>query len=250
MLIVVSPAKTLDYETPLPISKTSQPVFQKRSAELIDILRGYTPKTLGKLMSISDKLSELNVNRYEAWEPKATKKNARQALFAFKGDVYQGIDAYKLKEAEILFAQDHLWMLSGLYGVLRPLDLMQPYRLEMGTKMQVEEHNNLYQYWGDKITDLINERADKYIINLASNEYFKSVNKKKLNGELIEVSFKENKNGKYKIVAFYAKKARGLMCQYVVKNKLTTPEQMKSFDWDDYTFNEELSSANAYVFTR
>jgi cytoplasmic iron level regulating protein YaaA (DUF328/UPF0246 family) len=127
---------------------------------------------------------------------------------------------------------------------------MQPYRLEMGTKMQVKDHKNLYQYWGDKITDLINERADKYIINLASNEYFKSVNKKKLNGELIEVSFKENKNGKYKIVAFYAKKARGLMCQYVVKNKLTTPEQMKSFDWDDYTFNEELSSANAYVFTR
>ncbi len=249
MLLLISPAKSLNLE-PTAYENHTQPALLEETKVLVDRLRGINTEELQQLMHISEKLAVLNVERNHSFEFPFDRQNAKQAVLTFDGDVYTGLDAASFSEEELAFAQDHIGILSGLYGLLRPLDLMQPYRLEMGTKMQVKDHKNLYQYWGDKITDLINERAVKYIVNLASNEYFKSVNKKKLNGELIEVSFKENKNGKYKIVAFYAKKARGLMCQYVVKNKLTTPEQMKSFDWDDYTFNEELSSANAYVFTR
>ena len=254
MLIVVSPAKTLDYETPLPISKTSQPVFMKRSAVLVDMLRDLTPKKLGKLMSISDKLAELNVNRYEAWEPKATKKNARQALFAFKGDVYQGIDAYKLKEADILFAQEHLRMLSGLYGILRPLDLMQPYRLEMGTRLDGDHGNNLYDFWGPEITDALNKQLKKIdsdvLLNLASNEYYKSVIPSSLNARVISPVFKDMKNGKYKLISFFAKKARGTMSGWIVRKKVTDPRKLVKFAEDGYRYSAEESTEDKPVFLR
>ena len=254
MLIVVSPAKTLDYETPLPISKTSQPVFMKRSAVLVDMLRDFTPKKLGKLMSISDKLAELNVNRYEAWEPKATKKNARQALFAFKGDVYQGIDAYKLKEADILFAQEHLRMLSGLYGILRPLDLMQPYRLEMGTRLDGDHGNNLYDFWGPEITKALNKQLKKIgsdvLLNLASNEYYKSVIPSSLNARVISPVFKDMKNGKYKLISFFAKKARGTMSGWIVRKKVTDPRKLVKFAEDGYRYSAEESTEDKPVFLR
>ena len=254
MLIVVSPAKTLDYETPLPISKTSQPVFMKRSAVLVDMLRDYTPKKLGKLMSISDKLAELNVNRYEAWEPKATKKNACQALFAFKGDVYQGIDAYKLKEADILFAQEHLRMLSGLYGILRPLDLMQPYRLEMGTRLDGDHGNNLYDFWGPEITKALNKQLKKIgsdvLLNLASNEYYKSVIPSSLKARVISPVFKDMKNGKYKLISFFAKKARGTMSGWIVRKKVTDPRKLVKFAEDGYRYSAEESTEDKPVFLR
>ena len=254
MLIVVSPAKTLDYETPLPISKTSQPVFMKRSAVLVDMLRDFTPKKLGKLMSISDKLAELNVNRYEAWEPKATKKNARQALFAFKGDVYQGIDAYKLKEADILFAQEHLRMLSGLYGILRPLDLMQPYRLEMGTRLDGDHGNNLYDFWGPEITKALNKQLKKIgsdvLLNLASNEYYKSVIPSSLKARVISPVFKDMKNGKYKLISFFAKKARGTMSGWIVRKKVTDPRKLVKFAEDGYRYSAEASTEDKPVFLR
>ena len=254
MLIVISPAKTLDYETPLPIAKTSQPAFMKRSAVLVDLLRDYTPKKLSGLMSISDKLAELNVNRFEAWEPKATKKNARQALLAFKGDVYRGIDAYSMKEADFLFAQDHLRMLSGLYGALRPLDLMQPYRLEMGTKLAGDHGENLYDFWGSEITDLLNKQLKKIdsevLLNLASNEYFKSVIPDQLGGRVISPVFKDEKNGKYKIISIYAKKARGTMSGWIIRKKITDPKKLVKFAEDGYRYSAEESSDDKPVFLR
>lgn len=254
MLTVVSPAKTLDYETPLPISKTSQPVFMKRSAELVDMLRDYTPKKLGKLMSISDKLAELNVNRYEAWEPKATKKNARQALFAFKGDVYQGVDAYNMKEADILFAQDHFRMLSGLYGVLRPLDLMQPYRLEMGTKLDGPHGNNLYDFWGSEITKVLNKQLKKIdsnvLLNLASNEYFNAVIPSALEARVISPVFKDMKNGQYKLISFFAKKARGTMSGWIIRKKVTDPKKLVKFAEDGYRYSADGSTEDKPLFLR
>ncbi len=254
MLIVVSPAKTLDYETPLPISKTSQPAFMKRSAELVDILRDYTPKKLAGLMSISDKLADLNVNRYEAWEPKATKKNARQAMFAFKGDVYQGLDAYTMKEADILFAQEHFRMLSGLYGVLRPLDLMQPYRLEMGTKLSTDHGNDLYDFWGPDITDALNKQLKKIgsdvLVNLASNEYFNSVIPSRLKGRVVSPVFKDMKNGKYKIISFFAKKARGTMSGWMIRKKVTDPKKLSKFAEDGYRYSAEGSTEDKPLFLR
>jgi cytoplasmic iron level regulating protein YaaA (DUF328/UPF0246 family) len=254
MLIVVSPAKTLDYESPVSIKKYSQPVFMKQSAELIELLREYTPKKLAKLMSISDKLAELNVNRYEAWEPKATKKNARQSLLAFKGDVYVGIDAASFKEADFDFAQEHLRILSGLYGLLRPLDLMQPYRLEMGTKLDGPHGNNLYDFWADSITDALNKQLKKskseVLLNLASKEYFSSVVPSKLNAKVISPEFKDFKNGKYKIISFFAKKARGTMSGWIIRKKVTDSRKLRKFAEDGYRFDAEQSTEDKPVFLR
>lgn len=249
MLLLISPAKSLNFE-PTDYENHTQPAFLEETKELVNRLQEIDKEELQELMHISEKLATLNVERNHSFDFPFNRKNAKQAILAFDGDVYTGLDATSFSGEELTFAQQHIGILSGLYGLLRPLDLMQPYRLEMGTKMTIKEHKNLYEYWGDKITAQINASESKYVVNLASNEYFKSVNKKELEGTLIEVAFKEKKKGKYKIVAFYAKKARGLMCQYVVKNRLTTPEQMKAFDWDEYAFNEELSSPNSYVFTR
>jgi cytoplasmic iron level regulating protein YaaA (DUF328/UPF0246 family) len=254
MLIVISPAKTLDYESPLPIQKHTQPQFAKRSAELIHRLLDYTPKQLSKLMSISDKLAELNVNRYGAWQAKATKKNARQALLAFKGDVYVGLQANTFKEADFEFAQDHLAMLSGLYGVLRPLDLMQPYRLEMGTKLKNDHGKDLYDFWGGDIALALNKQLKKnkgdVLVNLASNEYFRSVKVDQLNAKVVSPVFKDLKNGKYKIISFFAKKARGSMAGWIIRKKITDVKKLTKFAEDGYYYSAEESTADKPVFLR
>ena len=254
MLTVISPAKTLDYETALPTKKTSQPIFKSDSAELIEALRQFTPTKLAGLMGISEKLSHLNVDRYEAWQPKPTTKNARQSIFAFKGDVYMGLDAYTLSESDCLFAQDHLRILSGLYGALRPLDLMQPYRLEMGTKLSTARGDHLYDFWGSKVTEALNKQlkksGDDVVLNLASNEYFKVIQPGALKGRVISPVFKDEKNGKYKIISFFAKKARGVMSGWVIRNRITDWKELKKFKETGYRYSAKDSIDDAPVFLR
>jgi cytoplasmic iron level regulating protein YaaA (DUF328/UPF0246 family) len=254
MLIVISPAKTLDYETP-PVTQTqTKPALLKQSQRLIKILRNYSALDLAELMHLSMKLAELNFERYHAWKTPFTLKNAKQAALAMKGDVYTGLDAESLSEGDLDFAQEHLRILSGLYGVLRPLDLMQPYRLEMGTKLPNEQGKDLYAFWGDTITQTLKQamakQGDDLLINLASNEYFKSVKPKLLEARIITPQFKEYKNGAYKMIGIYAKKARGLMSRYIIQHRLEDPEQMKAFDVEGYNYNEALSKPNEWVFTR
>ncbi|PXW86404.1 hypothetical protein C8R34_11410 [Nitrosomonas sp. Nm84] len=254
MIIVISPAKTLDFETPPITHEYTQPGFLDDSAELIDELRKLEPDQVGKLMSISPKLAVLNSNRYFTWERPFTLKNAKQAVLAFKGDVYMGLDADTLTATELAFAQDHLRILSGLYGVLRPLDLMQAYRLEMGTQFKNPRGNNLYEFWGEKITQALNQDLQKQksdiLINLASIEYFQSVQPNKLNARIITPIFKDEKNGIYKIISFFAKKARGLMSRYIIQNKITNPEGIQRFDVVGYQFSENDSGKNEWIFTR
>ena len=254
MIIVISPAKTLDFETPPITGEHTQPGFLDDSAQLIDALRKLEPDQVGKLMSISSKLAVLNSNRYFAWKHPFDLENAKQAIFAFQGDVYTGLDADTLNDAELTFAQDHLRILSGFYGVLRPLDLMQAYRLEMGTPLKNLRGNNLYEFWGDKITQALNQDLKKQksdiLINLASIEYFLSVQPNKLNARIITPVFKDEKNGVYKIISFFAKKARGLMSRYIVQNKLTNPEDIKHFDVAGYRFSENASNTNEWIFMR
>lgn len=249
MLLLLSPAKTLNFDS-TDIKTHTQPQFLEKSKALVNELKKYSSKQIQGLMGVSEKIADLNVARYQNFSLPFDQSNAKQAILAFKGDVYQGLSVEDFDEAELNFAHQHIGILSGLYGLLRPLDLMQAYRLEMGTKLKVAKNKNLYEFWDDSITKQINATGAKDIINLASNEYFKSVKKDALEGNLWTVDFKENKNGKYKIVAFYAKRARGMMCNYVVKNRLENPEEMKDFGRNDYQFNEELSSERHYVFTR
>ncbi len=254
MLIVVSPAKNLDYESPVAINKYTQPELLEHSQILVEHCVKLSPAQLSSLMGISDKLAGLNAARFGQWALPFTPENARQAILAFNGDVYTGLDAASFSEEDFDFAQHHLRILSGLYGVLKPLDLMQPYRLEMGTKLENIRGSNLYQFWGDIITHKINqalaEQGDNVLINLASNEYFKAVKKKQLQGEIITPAFKDWKNGQYKMISFFAKKARGLMARYIIQNKLNTVEQLKDFDLAGYRFSEEFSQGNNWVFTR
>ncbi|MCE7554364.1 peroxide stress protein YaaA [Aliivibrio fischeri] len=254
MLIVVSPAKTLDYETPLPTSAFTQPDFISDSTELIKACRTLTPVDIAKLMKVSDKIASLNAVRFEEWSTTFTQENARPALFAFKGDVYTGLDANSLSESEIEYAQTNLRMLSGLYGLLKPLDLMQPYRLEMGTKLENGRGSNLYQFWGSLITNKLNQELEaqgsETLVNLASNEYFKSVKPKELKADIVTPVFKDCKNGQYKIISFYAKKARGLMARFIIQNKISNVEELKSFDSDGYYFVEAESTATTLVFKR
>ena len=252
MLVLLSPAKTLDFETPPVTDAHSQPEFTSEAEPLIDVLREKAPQDIADLMKLSDKLAALNVARYQGWTPKHTQENARQALLAFKGDVYTGLDAETLSEADLEYAQSHLRILSGLYGLLKPLDLMQPYRLEMGTSLTTDKGKTLYAYWGATITDRLNTElgSDDFVVNLASNEYFKSVQPKKLNGRLITPVFKDQKNGQYKIISFWAKKARGLMARYIIDKRVEQPEQLKAFDYDGYAFNEAMSEGDTWVFTR
>ncbi|CAM3796015.1 peroxide stress protein YaaA [Parendozoicomonas haliclonae] len=254
MLIVISPAKTLDYDTP-PVTQTAtQPAFLDQSQELIEQLRDLSPADIGKMMSISDKLSGLNAARFEAWQQPFTKDNAKQAVLAFKGDVYTGLDAESLDEKGFKFAQNHLRILSGLYGLLKPLDLMQAYRLEMGTKFANTRGKDLYAFWGDIITNALNEEIaeqdDNVLVNLASNEYFKSVKPKKLEADIITPVFKDLKNGQYKIISFYAKKARGLMTRYIIDKEISKPADLKKFNYGGYVFNKEMSNDKEWVFTR
>ncbi|TXB62752.1 peroxide stress protein YaaA [Phaeodactylibacter luteus] len=253
MLFLISPAKTLDFSAAA-TDKHTQPRSLAHSQGLIDILKQKTEAELMKLMKISEDLATVNRERYQDFEAPFDLSNAKQALLAFKGDVYTGLGADDFSAAELDYAQRHLRILSGLYGLLRPLDLMQPYRLEMGTRLKTAKGKNLYEYWGSSITNLINDdlakEGHKAVVNLASNEYFSAVQPKELKAELYQVAFKEYRNGGYKIIAFFAKKARGMMCRYAVKNNIAEPEELKGFDMDGYAFNEGLSGPREFVFTR
>jgi len=255
MLIVVSPAKSLDYQSPLPTREFTQPAHLERSAALIAILREKSPVEIGALMSISDQLATLNVTRYAEWSQPFTPENARPAMFAFNGDVYEGLDAYRFSPEQIAFAQQHFRMLSGLYGVLRPLDLMQPYRLEMGTKLANGSGKDLYAFWGDTITEALNaelvqQAGEPILLNLASTEYFKSVRPKKLAARVITPVFEERKGAAYKIVSFHAKRARGLMSRHVIVNAISDPEQLKAFTLEGYAYSPAASEGDRWVFRR
>jgi cytoplasmic iron level regulating protein YaaA (DUF328/UPF0246 family) len=261
MLMVVSPAKNLDFESPLPTDEFTQPQMLNDAKKLVKTCKKLAPSDLASLMHISDKLSILNAERFSSFTTPFTPENARQSIFAFNGDVYAGLEAKSLSEDDIQFAQKHLRILSGLYGLLRPLDLMQPYRLEMGTKLENARGNSLYEFWGNSITKELNkalidnaedstQNSNDILINLASNEYFSSVKKKLLKATIITPHFKDEKNGKYKIISFYAKKARGLMARYIIENKITSVSELKSFDSAGYVFNEAESTATDLVFKR
>ena len=254
MLAVLSPAKSLDYESPLTTSRFSEPGLMHESALLIEKLRQFAPADIASLMHLSDKLAGLNVARYAQWEPVATPQNARPAVLAFNGDVYSGLAAQDFDDADLDVAQQHIRILSGLYGLLRPLDLLQPYRLEMGTKLGNPRGKDLYAFWGDIITGHLNqalaEQGDNVLLNLASDEYFKSVNVKRLAGRVITPVFQDEKNGKYKIISFYAKKARGLMARYLVRERISKPEQLLDFTVAGYGYCPELSTENKLVFRR
>lgn len=254
MLIVVSPAKTLDYASPVASSTFTQPELVSHAAALVEICRTLSPSEIAALMSVSDKIAGLNVARFAEWSETFSLDNARQAIFAFKGDVYTGLDAQTLSASDLDYAQQHLRMLSGLYGVLRPFDLMQPYRLEMGTKLANSRGTNLYQYWGDIITEQLNQalhaQGDRLLVNLASNEYFKAVNPQRLNAQIITPIFKDAKQGQYKIISFFAKKARGMMARYIIEHRIDSIEGLQAFNSAGYYFVAEESTPTELVFKR
>jgi uncharacterized protein len=254
MLIVLSPAKSLDYESPILAVDHTVPDFIPRSAELVSVLREMPPDGIASLMKISDPLAQLNAGRFASWSKKFSTTNARPAVLAFDGDVYDGLDARHLAPKQLAWAQDHLRILSGLYGVLRPLDLMQPYRLEMGTRLATSRGKDLYGFWGEDITQALNEAlaAAKAtaLVNLASEEYFKSVRPRLLDVPVITPVFEDWKGGHYKIISFFAKRARGLMARYAIDHKITKPEKLKAFDVDGYAFDAEVSNDSTWVFRR
>jgi len=253
MIILLSPAKSLNFD-PVDVPR-SQPRFKNDTFQLAKILKKKSSADLMEMMKISQKLADLNHDRFQQFSLSHTKENAKQAVFAFKGDVYQGLEADKLTEKQLAFAQDHVRILSGLYGLLRPFDVIQPYRLEMGSKVKTAKGKSLYDFWGDALTDKINEDLksvkSKVVVNLASEEYFKSINKKKLDAELYTPNFKEYRDGKLKFISFSAKKARGYMTQYIVRNKITNPEKLKGFNLENYAFDDEHSNPPYdLIFTR
>lgn len=254
MLTVISPAKTLDYDTPPVTQRYTQPQYLDDSQELIVQLRELSPAQISELMHLSDKLAGLNAARFGSWTPAFTPDNAKQALLAFKGDVYTGLDAESLSEDDFSYAQEHLRMLSGLYGLLRPLDLMQPYRLEMGTKLANARGKDLYAFWGTRISEWLNqalaEQGDDVLLNLASNEYFSAVKRNALKARVINTEFRDWKNGQYKIISFYAKKARGMMSRFVIQERINDPEQLKQFDVQGYYYSAEQSKPDNLVFLR
>ncbi|QGM80801.1 peroxide stress protein YaaA [Otariodibacter oris] len=254
MLAIISPAKTLDYKTQIEGFAFSQPELTAYSQKLINICKQMTPAEVSSLMSISDKLASLNVARFAQWQLEHNEQNAKAALFAFKGDVYTGLDAESLTHEQVEYAQSHLRMLSGLYGLLRPLDLMQPYRLEMGTKLANEKGKDLYHFWGDIITQhlqqAIDQQEDNVLVNLASDEYFNSVNTHSLQAKIIKPVFLDQKNGKFKVISFYAKKARGMMVRFILENQPTKIEQLKAFNLGGYWFDEDNSTDTEFVFKR
>jgi cytoplasmic iron level regulating protein YaaA (DUF328/UPF0246 family) len=254
MLFLLSPAKSLDYETPLADQPHTAPLFVKQSKVLIDVLRTQSQQQISELMDLSDKLSSLNVARYQAWSTRATQKNARQAALAFDGDVYGGLDARSLGADDLAWAQDHVCILSGLYGVLRPLDLMQPYRLEMGTRLANALGKDLYQYWGSQLSEYLNKRlrddASPVVVNVASQEYFKAVDRKALKAPVVECVFQEYKNGQYKVISFMAKRARGLLVRYATQHRLVQPEQLRAFEAEGYRWDAKASKPDRLVFRR
>ena len=254
MLTVISPAKTLDFDTPPTTRKATQPRFLKRSAELVADARGLSPADIRELMGVSEKIAELNHRRFMNWGVPFSLDNAKQAVLAFRGDVYTGLDADSLSSAQLGFAQQHLRILSGLYGLLRPLDLMQPYRLEMGLKFANRGGRNLYEFWGDEINAELNRELKKsgsnVLVNLASNEYFQAVRPRTLDAEIITPVFKDLKGGKYKIISFFAKKARGQMARFIIERELNDPAGLKKFRTGGYRYNKAESTARELVFTR
>lgn len=252
MLLLLSPAKSVDFESPSHTDHSSEPDFQAESTRLIKKLGTFSKKKIGELMSISPELAALNVDRYKKWTPEPRKEDTKQALLAFNGEVFRGLNAKEMSEEDIEFAQSHLRILSGLYGLLRPMDLIQPYRLEMGTRFKYYSYNNLYQFWGDKITKRINADLEesKVIVNLASTEYYKSVLEPKLKVKVITPIFKDFSKGEYRVLMTYAKNARGVMANYIIKNRITEPELMKLFDGNNYAYDPNLSDESNWVFTR
>ena len=254
MLIVLSPAKSLDYKTPVKVKAPTLPEFVSESAKLIADLKKLAPQDVAKLMGLSDQLATLNVGRYRDWSKKFTEENSKPAIYAFDGDVYDGFDVKTLDAKSVQFAQDHLRILSGLYGALKPLDLMQPYRLEMGTAFKNARGKDLYAFWGGRVTDSIKKVLEKQkkpvLLNLASEEYFKVLQPKELDCQVISPVFQDAKDGKYKIISFYAKRARGLMARYVVENRITDPADLKSFNSDGYKYYAAESKVDKPVFRR
>ena len=254
MIIVLSPAKTLDYESPLATKKSSQPLMIDEAQKLIDVMVTKSPAEVGKLMSISPNLAQLNVERYHDWEPTFTKSNSRPAILAFLGDVYRGFGASRLSERDFTHAQKHLRILSGLYGVLRPLDLMQPYRLEMGTKLKTDRGKNLYEFWGGRITDAINKdlvgQQPSALINLASKEYFSAVQPEAIEGKVVTPIFKDFSRGDYRVVPFFAKYARGLMASWLITERVSSMKGIQEFASEGYRFSSEHSAPNMPTFIR
>ena len=254
MIIVLSPAKTLDYEFDAS-NEYSVPAFLNQSSKLISELKEKEPKDIASLMGLSDKLATLNYDRYQSWSPsKKVSADSKPSMLVFKGDVYQGLQAEDLSKPEMKFAQKHIRILSGLYGILRPLDLMKPYRLEMGTKLETPQGKNLYEFWGNKVQknvldELTNQKSD-LLINLASKEYFSVLGKLPEEVNIVTPTFKDYKNGKYKIISFYAKKARGLMSKFIIQNKIKNPVDLKNFNDDGYKFNTKYSDDNNFLFVR
>ncbi len=254
MLTIISPAKKLNFDTPMPLSSFTMPVFLDASQELMDILCGMSAEEIGRLMKVSPKLSELNVRRYRDWQTPFTPENAKQALFAFHGDVYAALDADSLSDSDVQFAQDHLRILSGLYGVLRPLDLIQAYRLEMGTRLSNARGRDLYAFWGSAITDAISREmsgsGEQTLMNLASVEYARVVRASTLPGRMITVHFREQRDDVYKVIGIHAKKARGMMSRFILQNRIDVPEDIKQFNLSGYRYRQSMSSASEWIFTR
>lgn len=254
MLFLLSPAKSLDYDTPPHVSVHTKPLFTQQSARLINILKSKTPQQISALMKLSDALSGLNVSRYQAWSGKFTAKNSKQAVLAFNGDVYEGLNAKTLSAVQLDWAQDHVCILSGLYGVLRPLDWMQPYRLEMGTTLKTAKGKNLYHFWGSQISSYLNTRAamdtSPVIINLASEEYFKAVDQGALKARVVSCVFEDFKGGRYKVISFHAKRARGQMVRYAIEKKIATVKKLEGFDAESYRFDAAVSKPDRLVFRR
>ncbi|MER1939674.1 peroxide stress protein YaaA [Castellaniella sp. FW104-16D08] len=255
MLMVLSPAKKLDYDSPVRTQQWSTPVFDGDTQALLKVMQGYQPAQLSRLMGLSDALAQLNVDRYAAWVKKPTRQHARQAILAFNGDVYEGLQAADFSDKQLDWAQEHLAILSGLYGVLRPLDLIQPHRLEMGTRLPTDRGHNLYQFWGDKIAQALQQRLEQLggtpvLLNLASQEYFKSVNRKALQARVIQCVFQDEKNGVWKVISFHAKRARGLMARFVIQHAITKPAQLRKFSAENYAYCAEESDDDTLVFRR
>ena len=252
MKILLSPAKSLDFKSELPTSKSTSICFEKEAQQLNSILKSKNPKELSDLMSISSKIADLNYERNHSWSLPFTNTNARQAVYAFSGDVYRGLDAYSIDDSRIDFLQNSVRIISGLYGLIKPLDLIQPYRLEMGTKLAFDSNKNLYDYWRKKITDQLNSELieNEPVLNLASNEYFKAIDLKVINTDVYSANFKQLKNGNYKTIAIFSKKARGMMTRFIIDNNITDITDIKSFDTDGYRFHKDLSTEKELIFTR
>ncbi|MFN3829954.1 MAG: peroxide stress protein YaaA [Tepidimonas ignava] len=253
MLFILSPAKALDYDTPPTTARATQPLFVEQAAELIGILRAKSPQEVAALMDLSDALAQLNVARYQAWEPTFGPHNSKQAVLAFNGDVYEGLDARTLSEEDLDWLQQHVCILSGLYGVLRPLDWMQPYRLEMGTRLVTPRGRNLYQFWGARIAEYLSQRAaedDGIVVNLASEEYFKAVNPQALRARVVTCVFEERRGSGYKVISFLAKRARGLMTRWAALHRVRQVEELRGFDAEGYRWAADASTPERLVFRR